>query len=193
MAKNLLLFQVAVLAFAGTEARMKAIWDKNLTGGKAKIIPVEENYSLLDELANIMADNEIADKFVLVQANAFPTGKISLSELSRPLIYRSIEGRDYPSSRLPVKLDKDKLGTLLQSVESASQFDANEFIGEATIGQGFRVAAGHSFGNLIFQVVNPTVCQNKVIEAFIKKRFIAAANPLAWNAISGVIDKYLAE
>lgn len=182
--------KVVILAFYGTEARMQALWEKNFSGARFKIVPVREGYSLFRVLSDLVADAEVEDKFILVRANMFPSKKMSINDLKIPVVYVDANGREHYDSRMPSLLDKAVIAEMFSEMKDESDFDPEKFLKKATASAGFRYAVGHSFGNYVTQVLRPAPCIHKIIEAFLRKAFIAT-NLVGWNSIIKVIDETL--
>lgn len=184
--------RVVVLAYAGTEGLLKALWEKKFAGD-FKIVTVKEGDSascLLYALAEIMADNEVHNDFVLVRPNCFPAAPCDLDKLQIPLVYTAADGREIHDSRLPVRLNKDTLADLLGSLDKEDDFIPEDFFRKATECNGRAFAAGHNFGNIVFQVLSGNPCRNKVVGALLTKHYIAASLA-GWDAIRDILEDYL--
>ncbi|MBQ7422951.1 MAG: hypothetical protein IJV27_12550 [Prevotella sp.] len=180
---------VAVLAYQGTEPLLRAIWEKNYSG-TFKILSVPDNYSLLHALADILADTEIADNFVLVQANLIPLTRISPETLRIPAIYVSGNGVPQYSSRVPTCLSKDKLADALAALSKESDFNAEKVIKSATVDAGRPIEVSHNFGNFIIQVFSGNPCRHKVIEGLLRRRFMGTTL-IGWKAIEDLLQEFL--
>ncbi len=185
------LIKLVILAFAGSEARMKALWARRVKE-PFTIITVEEGYSLLPVLGAIIADSSIDKNFVLVQANCFPVKDMSAAQLRLPVLYHRADGQPVYNSRVPVCLNKAVISDLLSRLEKPEDFDAEAFLKAATAGNQYPLAVGHSFGNYVTQVIKPAPCIHRVLEAVITKHFIATS-AVGWDAITGIVDNLLAE
>lgn len=180
---------VVVLAYNGTEPLMRALWEKSYSGA-FKILSVPDNYSLLDVAGSILADTEIDKDFVLVQANTFPIVKIDLETLKTPAVYITANGVKQYNSRVPVRLNKDRLADLLSSLEKESDFKAETFMKEAAILPARPIEVGHSFGNYIFQVTSGNPCHHRVIEGLLQRIFMGTTLT-GWRAIEGELNSLL--
>ena len=183
-------FPVVVLAFEGSEDRMKALWEKNLQG-VFKTVSVKPGYSILDVLAGILADNTIEKEFVLVQANTFPVAETTIDFLKLPFVYVNARGAHVFDNRLPAVLDKEMVAGYLEGVKSEADFIPEDFFKNAMEANGRRpLEASHHFGNVMLQVISASPCRYKVIEGMITKHYICAG-PEGWNGIVSIVDEYL--
>jgi len=180
---------VAVLAYQGTEPLLRALWEKNYSGA-FKILSVPDNYNLLHPLATILADTEIEDEFVLVQANLIPLTRMTLETLGIPALYVSVNGVAQYSSRVPVLLSKDKLADALASLSEESDFDAERVIKASTIDTGRPNEVSHNYGNYIIQVLSGNPCRHKVIEGLLRRRFMGTTH-VGWTAIEDLLQEFL--
>ena len=182
---------VVILAFEGSEDRMKALWEKNYQG-TFKVVPVRPGYGaaeLMDVLAGILADTSVEEEFVLVQANTFPVVKMTLTDLKIPFVYVNVRGDYVYDNRLPASLTKEMVAGYLEVIQEASAFVPEKFFKEA-FGKTRPLEASHHFGNVMLQVLSLSPCRHKVIEGFIRKHFICAG-PDGWNGIVPIVDEYL--
>lgn len=180
---------VAVLAYQGTEPLLRALWEKNYSGA-FKILSVPDNYNLLHPLAAILADTEINDEFVLVQANLIPLTRMTFATLGIPALYVSVNGVAQYSSRVPVLLSKDKLADALASLSEESDFDAERVIKASTIDTGRPNEVSHNYGNYIIQVLSGNPCRHKVIEGLLRRRFMGTTH-VGWTAIEDLLQEFL--
>ena len=180
---------VVVLSYAGTEPLLRALWEKNFSGA-FKIVTVPEKYSLLDVLAGILADPDIAEDFVLAQANVVPLVQMSLETLRIPAVYVSAEGIPQYSSHVPTRLSKERLADALSKLAKESDFNAEKVIKESTIQDVRPIEVSHSFGNYIIRVFSGTPCHHKVIEGLLRRRFIGTTL-VGWQAIEGELQSFL--
>ena len=180
---------VVVLAYEGTEDRMRALWEKNYTGA-FEIRTVEPNYKLLYVLAEILADPTIKEEFILVQANTFPVCSTPEEILRIPVVYINAKQETVYNHRLPMRLNKAKLAELLGEIYEESEFEPERFLKKAVEDNGRPIQVSHHFGNYFLQVVSADPCRHKAIEGFVLRRFIGTT-PTGWNGILSVIDEYL--
>lgn len=179
---------VIVLAHPGTEMLVKRIWEKHLPH-PVDVLTFPEEASLKELLADIIAAPEFEDRFVLVPANLIPVAPVSLEDL---MVARVDVNKDQKRfwGRVPVFFSKDALVNFLPENE---ELDDNDFVREFLKAANVRPAeVAHSFGNFYTKVLRGNPCENVVIEALVRKRFIYA-NPVGWSAITGLLEKTLAE
>ena len=183
---------VIVLAFEGSEDRMRALWEKNFRSGLSsgfKIVSVKPGYSVMDVLAGILADTSIEEEFVLVQANTFPTVPKTVTELSLPFVYVNVRGEQVYDNRLPVALKKKDIADYLERIQDEKDFIPEEFF-RAMFQDPRPLEASHHFGNVMLQVISASPCSHKVIEGLIRKHYICTS-PEGWNGIVSIVDEYL--
>ena len=193
-------YDIVVCAYPGTEEKMAALWKKALGDKEFLIItagpavsgetPVETVAEEITSLAEAIADNRVADDFVLVAPNTFPTHKLTPADIATPVVYVDNKGERKYAHRLPQIYSKDVLTELLAEKEF---WNPEEFAKRAVLASGlFPIEVGMSFGNYVTNVIRATPCESKVIEAFITKKFISCS-PDGWKAIEGIVDKFLSE
>ena len=194
-------FDIVVCAYPGTEEKMKALWKKALGDKEFLVIlagpavdgetPVETVAEEITSLAEaLIADNRVADEFVLVPANTFPTHKLGPEDIALQVVYVDNKGNRTFAHRLPQVHCKDVLAQLLAEKEF---WNPEEFARKASEARlRFPVEVGMSFGNYVINVLRPTPCENRVIEGLIRKKFISC-NVEGWNGITGIVDKFLSE
>lgn len=194
-------YDIIVCAYPGTEDKMAALWKRALGDKEFLIVtagpavsgetPVETVAEELTSLAEtLIADNRVADEFVLVAPNTFPTHKLSPADIATPVVYVDAKGNRTYAHRLPQIHSKEILTTLLAEKEF---WDSEEFARRVVLASDrFPIEVGMSFGNYVSNVLRATPCESKVIEALIKKKFISC-NPDGWRGIQGVVDKFLSE
>ena len=180
--------KVVVLAYAGTEDLMEALWDKNFAG-TAVVLSVDPNeepdHALLKALAEIMGDESIDKDFILVQPNLFPAIPCDLEKLQIPMVYTKANGKLMHSSRIPTRLNKDVLADLMGAIEKEADFVPETFFEKATAIERRPISVGHNFGNIIAQILSGNPCRNKVIGALLTKHYIGASF-VGFNAIKDV-------
>ena len=194
-------YDIVICAYPGTEEKMSALWKKALGNKEFLVIlagpavsgetPVETVAEELTSLAEaLIADNRVADDFVLVAPNTFPTHKLTPADIATPVVYVDNKGERKFAHRLPQIYSKDILTELLAEKEF---WNPEEFAKRAVLASGlFPIEVGMSFGNYVTNVFRSAPCEHKVIEAFITKKFISC-NPDGWNGITGIVDKFLSE
>lgn len=180
---------VVVLAYNGTEPLLRALWEKSYTGA-FKIMSVPDNYGLLEVLTSILVDTEVAEEFVLVQANTFPLVKMNFTELSIPAVYVTQNGNEQYNSRVPTLLSKERLAEALSALERESDFNPERTMKACAILPDRPLAVSHTFGNYIFQVITGSPCEHRVIEGLIRRRFMGTT-VAGWNAIRRLLIDFL--
>ena len=192
---------IVVCAYPGTEEKVAALWKKALGDREFLVItagpavsgetPIETIAEEITSLAEaVIADDRVADEFVLVAPNTFPTHKLGPEDLATPVVYVDAKGNRTFAHRLPQSHSKEILTTLLAEKEF---WNPEEFAKRAMLASGrFPIEVGMSFGNYVTNVLRSAPCENKVIEALIKKKFISC-NPDGWKGIAGIVDKFLSE
>lgn len=185
---------LVVCAYLGTEDKMRTLWQRALPDSYAfKIVPVEGDVDMRSVLTVLLADDGVAESFVCVPANTFPTSPIQPEELLLPVVYVDKRGRRQYAHRLPKSFDKKSL-TELYSSSSYYDLDEEGFLKAASaLVQSRPVEVGHSFGNFVTMVLRGTPCEHEVIAGLLPtsgRKYIAASYP-GWHAIEHIIDDYL--
>lgn len=179
---------VIVLAHPGTEMLVKRMWNKHFHAN-VDVLTFPENVSLKALLADVIAAPEFENMFVLVPANLVPVTTVTLDSLMVARVDVANDKKRY-WGRVPVSFTKDSLVDFLPDNEEK---DDDDFVREYLVAQGVRPATvSHSFGNFYTKVLRGNPCENVVIEALIRKRFLYA-NQAGWSAIIGLLEKTLAE
>lgn len=177
---------LVVCAYEGTDNQLLKVWER-MTGVKPVVVTVEPDADIRDILAGIVADGSVADDFVFVPANCVPCAEISIAELSTPLVFLDIQGNRVYGERLPKPFSKEKLVEALPADGQTSE----EFLKDYFKKNLHRpVEAGFRFGNIVTPVYRSNPCENIVIEAFVRKKFVFAT-PGGYAAITRLIDQYL--
>lgn len=194
-------YDIVICAYPGTEEKMSALWKKALGSKEFLVIlagpavsgetPVETVAEEITSLAEaLIADNRVADEFVLVAPNTFPTHQLGPEDIATPVVYVDNKGERTFAHRLPQICSKETFTELLAEKEF---WNPEEFAAKAALARDrFHVEVGMSFGNYVTNVFRATPCENKVIEALIRKKFISC-NPDGWKGIEGIVDKFLSE
>ena len=180
---------VIVLAHPGTELLVKRIWEKHFQGTVNVLSFSGEEILLQQLLEEVMVSPEFGQKVVIVPANLVPVTSVSLADI---LVARVDVDKDKSRywGRVPVTFDKEVLVDFLPENEELPEDD---FVKKYLKETGVRpIEVSHSFGNFYSKVLRGNPCENFVIEAIIKKRFIYA-NPEGWTAITGLLEKTRAE
>lgn len=182
---------IVIGAWPGTEDLMRSVWGKMIPSGKLfRVITIQEGKSLQDELAELVAEESVADEFVYAAPNLIPCSKLSMEDLRMSLAYVFADGKTDFTTPLPGLYVKDALINLFASVQGK---DDNEFL--AAYAARFRsrpVAAGFTFGNIVTPVNRGDPCENRVIEAMLRKKFITA-NAVGFAAIASLVKKLIDE
>lgn len=183
---------LVVCAYPGTEDKMRALWERALakTGHAFKVITVQPEASGLNAvLPAILADAEIADIFVCVPANTFPTSDIMVEELRLPVVYISKDGKRVYHHRLPKLFSKDSVADLLAGPE----MDDEALARKCSDLLSRPVEVGHSFGNFVTQVLRGNPCEHEVIKALLPdhgRKYIAVTYQ-GWQAVEHLVDEFL--
>lgn len=178
--------EVVVLAYPGTEALMTRLWDRYHEG--RHLILTDTGAQLTEVLAECIADNRIADRFTLLPANVIPCTKISDELLKGNYVYVKRDGERQPVSRVPMTFDKERLVVWLPADEPGADTDES-FLKRYNADRRL-MEVSFSFGNFITPVLRATPCENVVIEAFLRKFFVAAS-PEGFAAIAALAEKFL--
>lgn len=173
---------VVVCAFAGTEEKMQAIWERHYRGD-FKVITVAPDASIKDIVAEGIADETVDDIFALVPANTFPCSEIRYEELFLPVVYLYKTGKAVYNHSLPKAIDKAVAVELLAD----DSLDDETFCRRLSEASTRPVKVGFSFGNFVMPVVRATPCENKVIEGLLCYKYLACS-PEGFNAIQPLVD-----
>lgn len=176
---------LVVCAFEGTESLVSGIWQRQIgSAAKIAVMTVSEGQTLSDILAEVVANNLVCDDAVLVPAVCIPCAHVSLAELHTPYVFRTVTGKEHYSNRLPIPVDKSLAAAVLSTIEGD-----DESVMEAYLTQvGRPVVASFKEGNIVTPVLRGTPCENVVIEALLRKKYIVA-NPVGFNAIRPLLMK----
>lgn len=178
--------RLVVCAYEGTDIQLSKVWER-MTGTRPVVITVGPDDDIRDILAGVIADNSVADEFVLVPANCVPCAPISIGELSSPIVFVDVEGNKVFGERLPKPFSKEKLVEALPAQDQTVE----EFLMDYFKKNLHRpVEAGFRFGNIVTPVYRANPCEHIVIEAFVRKKFVFAT-PQGYAAITRLIDQYL--
>lgn len=184
------LTSIVVLAHPGSEPLVQSAW-KQFCDWPLTVLTWDGTVSLKQLLLEyIMADNlaeHIDIRFVVIPANLVPVAPVRWSELQTP--YVDVDGtrRSY-WGRVPVTFDKM---VLVDWLPQHDQLDDEAFVKayvENNNGRPLEVA--HGFGNFYTKVLRANPCENLVIEALIRKRFLYVG-PAGWTAVEHLIRKLL--
>lgn len=181
---------LVICAYPGTEDVMDKIWEKMCPDvAVRKVVTVSDDKPLQELLSELVADNGISDRFILVPANCVPCAHVSFEELHLPLVFRNAKGELHYRYRLPVPVSKEILVEILGNADAAD----DEAVMEKYISSiGRPVVASFKEGNIVTPVLRGTPCENVVMEAILRKKYIVA-NPVGFAAIQTLLVKALLE
>ena len=179
--------RLVLCAYPGKEELVKRIWDKMLPGVEKNAFTVEEGTPTTDILAAVIADTEVADKFVLVPPVAIPCAPVSFEELQMPVVFKDSKGARHYDNKLPVFIDKGPMAQLL----GEDRTDNPEKVMEAYItSRGRAVEAAFKEGNFVTPVLRGNPCEHIVLEALVRKKYLTA-NQAGLEAITPLLRKAL--
>ena len=178
---------VVVCAYPGTEELMSRLWDK-FHKGKHIVVTIPETLSRKEILGFCIADEQIADKFTLLPPNIIPCVEITDELLKGDYVYVSGNGDRQADSRVPMNFDKTSLVDILADENSEALGD-KELLENLAKGKRM-MEVSFAFGNFITPVLRANPCENVVIEAFLRKFFVAAS-PEGFAAIASLAEKSL--
>lgn len=177
---------VTVLCWPGTEELVKKIWKRFSPGLLASFRTVPEGTDTAAVLADIVADETVPDKFVLVMPGCVPCCHID-AELGVPVVYVEKSGKRIYDHGLPMEFDKEILVDVLAQTGSDDAEVLLKSYGDAA---GLRpVEVGMSFGNYVTPVRRAAPCENRVIEALLRKKFLLCS-PEGFSAIRNILEKH---
>ena len=178
---------VVVLAYPGTEEKMKLVWERMCRD--ADIVVMTYPGGLAAALEEVMASDRISREFVLVPANLVPTHPVSLAELSLPFVEERADRSRRHWGCVPVTFEKDRLVEFLP--ETALDEDDEKLVKAYSQAAGARPwLVGHGFGNFMSKVMRGNPCEHLLIEAWLTKRFVYASES-GWPPLERLIDKTL--
>ncbi len=178
---------VVICAYEGTEKLVKRLWDK-FHKGVHKVVAVNADAGTRFILTECLADEDVADEFVLVPANIVPCAEISDELLKGRFVYVTRSGEKQYDSRVPLYVSKSELVECLAAEDS--QTVTPEVFVRRLHGNRRLNEVSFAFGNFITPVLRANPCENVVIEAFVRKFFVSAS-PEGFNAIGGLLEQYL--
>lgn len=178
---------VTVLCWPGTEELVEKIWRKYSPGLLASFLTVPEGADTAAVLADMVADETVPDKFVLVMPGCVPCCRIN-AELGVPVVYVEKSGKRIYDHGLPMEFDKDILVDVL--AQAGDKADSETVLEAYNRAAGVRpVEVGMSFGNYVTPVRRSVPCENKVIEALLRKKFLTCS-PEGFRAIRNILEKH---
>ncbi len=177
---------LVVCAYEGTDGQLSKVWEK-MTGVKPVVFTVEPHVDIRGILAEIIADSNVSDDFILVPANCVPCAKVSIGELATPLVFLDVQGNKVFSERLPKPFSKEKLVDALPAGNQTEEEFLKDYFKKNL---NRPIEGGFRFGNIVTPVYRANPCEHIVIEAFVRKKFVFAT-PQGYAAITHLIDQYL--
>ena len=184
-------FPVVILAFKGTEDKLAKLWKKAIPDMPFVVLPVDDDYSTLEILLDLLVDEKVESEFILIPANTFPAGKISPQSVAIPRAYQKRDGTVIYDSHFPVFIKKDFLEQVLIDDTLCSR--GSEAVMKALVCENGRAElAGMSFGNAICPVTRSNPCEHIVIEALLRKIFIGC-NRAGWDGIESLTNKLVSD
>lgn len=183
-------FSIVIGAFPGSEERMSALWAKSLMHSDFKVRTVNPDQGLMSQLTDCLADPDVAEDFVYVPANCFAAKTLNAGELGVPYVYVDKNGRRSFDHRLPVQVSKSVLMDIVTAEDSDKTGDEENLEQLYTSSRSVPVEASFNFGNIVTPVLRGNPCENLVIEAFLRKKYVCT-NETGWNAIVKLVDGLL--
>ena len=179
--------RIVVLTLAVFAEVLGEVW-KKYSPEPFRLITVGLNDSLKDILAEkVIADSEIADRFVLVPAHLIPCSRVSFEELCSPVVYVFKEKKTW-WGRTPVLFDKSDLETFLPGND---QLPDEDFVRKWVTEHLTRpVLVSPQWGNYIMPVLRADPCWAVVAEAMVLRKFLYANSP-GFSAIVSQVRKVL--
>ena len=178
------LIRLVILAYPGTLEMMDRIWRKHCSE-PFLILPASDG-GFTDSLMDVVADNRIADDFVILPANAIPCAPIRFEELQQPFAVLNAVKDAHFLDRLPISFNKAILAETLDPDVDPETFVAAYVKAHATR----PVQVSFHFGNYVTPVLRGNPCEHLVIEALIRKKFVVT-NEAGWTAIEPLLEKTL--
>lgn len=176
--------RLVVLAYPDTEQALGRIWKKHC---KEPALILTDNFdNIIDALGAIVADNTVAEDFVLVQANCIPCSPVRFEELQQAFVLIDGAKREHYLHRLPISFSKAILAEILGEEEDPETFVKSYVTAHATR----PVQASLQFGNFVSPVLRGNPCEHLVIEALLRKKYIVTSRE-GWTAIEPLLQKTL--
>jgi hypothetical protein len=180
------LIKIVVLAHPGSEPLVRDIWEHFCDA--PVVVWTDVFGSVKEVLEAVMADNEIDAEFVLVPANLVPVSKVLPGEFQTPLVDVVNQKKVLHWGRVPVLFSKERLADFLPDNDP---LEDNEFVKAYLKANNMRpLEVAHGFGNYFTKVIRGNPCENVVIEALVRKRFLYV-NQAGWPAIEHLLKKLL--
>lgn len=178
---------VVVCAYPGTEELMQGLWDKFHKGGHL-VLTVEKSAKTVDILAACLADNRVADTFTLLPPNIIPCAEVTDSVIGGRFAYVTHNNERLHDSRVPLQADKAALVELFAAADSLT-ISSEAFV-QRMNGKHRLMDVSFGFGNFVTPVLRANPCEHVVIEAMVRKFFLATS-PEGFEAIRGLLEKRL--
>lgn len=179
------LIHLVICADSSSADIVKAVWDKHCNIDNVVVISPE--LSIRELLEDCIADNKIAQKFVLIPANTIPCSQISFEELQMPVVYIGKDNKEQFNHHLPMYFDKVKLVEYLTDTEDNGEAFVKGYV-DRYCSRPMQV--GFRFGNYVTPVMRGNPCENIVIEGLLKRKFITASEE-GFAAIKNLINHTL--
>lgn len=180
-------YNVLVLAFPGTEEKMRRIWEHMAVDFDIEVIA--DPGSLQAALDEAMASDKIGREFAVVPANLVPTKPVRFSELGLAYVEVRADGSRHPWGCVPVAFDKEALVEFLPSLPEGT---ADDKVAEGWLDKTgmFPFEVGHGFGNFMAKSMRGNPCESRLIEAWMTRHFIYAGES-GWSPVERLIDRVL--
>ncbi len=180
---------IVVLAHPGSEPLVRKLWEQSCDW-PFTVITWDGTVSVKKLLEDVMADKlaeHIDLRFVVIPANLVPVAPIRWSELQTPFV--DVDGKIVSFwGRVPVTFDKM---VLVDWLPEHDHLDDEEFVKQyVQANNGRPLEVSHGTGNFYTKVLRANPCENLVIEAMIRKRFLYVG-PSGWPAITHLLTKLL--
>lgn len=187
-------YRVVVCAYAGTEDLIAKAW-KKMCDEPILIIPIAEgDDDARAILTTVIANSDVSDDFVFVKANTIPCSRVTMIDLSVPVVYLDRAGKEHYSHRLPMPLNK---GLLVEAFGAEDYPDADEtdesFLrsyAETNLSRPIQVS--HYFGNYVTIVLRGNPCNAVVAEGLLRRKFLSA-NAVGFKAIEPFVETLLSK
>lgn len=179
---------IVVAAYPGTEELMERVWKKFLNDSPFMVV-TQNTDDLMTALVKLTDNAHIDDDFVLIPSNTFPTAPISRRELYTPMVCVDKAGKQHFDHRLPHHFTK---AFIREYIDGHSFPTADELCKLQLEAFGPRpVEAAFAFGNYICPVLRGNPCEHLVLEAFLRKKYVACSKE-GFKAIEDLVEKLAA-
>lgn len=181
--------KIVICAYPGHEAQLEKIWRKQ-SNLAFTVKTVSENDNISSILAELVADDQVEDEFLLLPPDIIPCSPVDIYDLVAAYVYIDANGRRQYSARVPMVFEKARLIELFQEDPDGSWDDERLLKEYMTRFRNRPVEVGFKSGNFITPVLRGNPCENVVIEAFLRKKFISA-NPVGFEAIKDLVGNVM--